>query len=625
MALSVALNLNLIDAAEATTGWSFSGITKTATATNSREGTNCVGGQVPVSSFGYAWHTHGSSINMTTAGNERVYIWVNSIGAGTFAQSGWMVLIGDGTNRRAYRVGGSDDVPFAVKGWYCLMLDTANLPTTYQTVAGASQPTLTAITQFGFGIYNTVAPSGNALNVFVDVVRYGSGIIVTSGATDDISLADIAADDFSGATGKAYGIIREIQPGVYGIQGDVLFGDTGGSSIDWKESDAVVIFEDRVRGASTNTNFQFSGQHSATGTFRVELGIAVSSGDDESGRSGVIFFSANPANQPIDFDFSDSDIEDVFLYGCSLTNLRGGTIAFSADATNGISHHLSGTGFSGCAQVDLGVTVARNCLFASTADTSGALLWNDSINIKNSNFIGNTTGPAVEHPDWNGSEDGTVTSADPGTTLFDGAATFIGNVAADDIVYNEADNSFGTVTSVEDDDEISHTALAGGSDNKWDISDAYSIATPYVYTNLEFSGNTYDVDNTVAGDNVVAISKIGTSNPSTFPTGDHVAIQGAVDLTITVKDKNTLAVISGVQTSIHTNDASFTQLMNEDTNGSGIATAVYTAATPQEIVWRCRKSDDLDNPRYKAASGIDSITSDGFSLTVLLEENPVLN
>lgn len=112
------------------------------------------------------------------------------------------------------------------------MLDTANLPSTYQTIAGAVEPSLTAITQFGFGLYNVVAPSGNAMNVFVDIVRYGAGLVITSGATDDISLEDIANDDALSTTGKAYGIIREIQPGIYGIQGDILFGDTSGNSID---------------------------------------------------------------------------------------------------------------------------------------------------------------------------------------------------------------------------------------------------------------------------------------------------------------------------------------------------------------------------------------------------------
>jgi hypothetical protein len=396
-------NLHLIDAAESLTGWSWSGITKTAISTFSREGTNSVGGQVAINTFGFGYHTHGSSINLTTAGNERVYIWASSVGPGTYAQEGWSVVIGDGTNIRAYRVGGSDVVPFMVKGWFCLMLDTANLPATYQTIAGAAAPDLTAITQFGGGIYNTVAPSGNALNIFFDVVRYGSGIIVGSESGDDITLADIADDDFSSNAGKAYGIIREIQTGVYGVQGDIIFGNTSGSSIDFKDQDAVVVFEDHVEGTGQNTPFKFNGEHSSTGTFRTELGVAVSSGDDESGRNGVIFVNANPDDQPIDFDFSDSDIEDIFLYGCTLTGLTG-TVKFSDDATNGVSHHLSGCSFANCGQVDTGRTVVRNCTFSGyTSGSDAALLWNDNNNVKYCNFLGNTDDTedphAIEHPD----------------------------------------------------------------------------------------------------------------------------------------------------------------------------------------------------------------------------------
>ena len=602
MAISVdsTTNLNLIDAAEATTGWSFSGITKTSTSSASREGTNCVGGQVANNSYGYAWHTHGSSVNMTTAGNERVYIWVNSVGAGTYAQNGWMVLIGDGTNRRAYRVGGSDVVPFSVKGWYCLMLDTANLPTTYQQVAGGA-PTLTAITQFGFGIYNVVAPSGNALNVFVDVVRYGSGIVVTSGATDDISLADVAAEDFSSTTGKAYGIVREIQPGVYGIQGDILWGDTAGNSIDWKETDAIVIFEDRVEGTGTNTKFQFSGQHSATGTFRVELGIAVASGDDETGRSGVTFFSANPTDQPIDFDFSDSDIEDVFLYGCAFTNMRGGTIAFSADATNGVSHHLSGCNFSGCSQVDTGRTVVRNCGFASTGDTTSALLWNANINVKNTDFIGNTVGAAIEHPEVSSSGFTYDNMLFSGNTYdienSDNAAT----INAGSFVVGRGYKIL-TVGSTD-------YTLIGAADN--------NIGTKFEATGVGSGTGT--------ATEVLLINATNGANPSAAKannsgTNSDTLVQNAVILYVKVQDEDRQP-IQDVQTSIYYVASPFMELMNEDTLVTGVAQETYNfGGTDVDVVVKARKSDELDNPRYQAYSAIQTITSDGLNLTVTLRE-----
>jgi hypothetical protein len=117
---------------------------------------------------------------------------------------------------------------------------------------------------------------------------------------------------------------------VYGIQGDILLGDTAGNSIDFKDQDAVVIFEDRVEGTGTNTQFKFNGQHSSTGTFSLELGVVVSSGDAESGRNGCIFVSANPTGQPVDFDFSDSDIEDVFIYGGLLNSMVACSMALVA-------------------------------------------------------------------------------------------------------------------------------------------------------------------------------------------------------------------------------------------------------------------------------------------------------
>jgi hypothetical protein len=64
--------------------------------------------------------------------------------------------------------------------------------------------------------------------------------------------------------------------------------------------------------------------------------------------------------------------------------------------------------------------------------------------------------------------------------------------------------------------------------------------------------------------------------------------------------------------------------MNEDTTASGIASESYAGSTPVDIVWKTRKSDDLDNPRYFAQSGKGEITTGGFTQAVLLEENTIL-
>ena len=119
---------------------------------------------------------------------------------------------------------------------------------------------------------------------------------------------------------------------------------------------------------------------------------------------------------------------------------------------------------------------------------------------------------------------------------------------------------------------------------------------------------------------MVAISKAGTSNPITYPSGDFVAIQGAVTLAIQVIDE-AKADIQNVQVSIYLLDSPFTELMNEDTSALGVAEETYTGATPIDIKWRARKSETTDNPRYESQSGTGQISTTGFSLTVTMKIN----
>ena len=74
--------------------------------------------------------------------------------------------------------------------------------------------------------------------------------------------------------------------------------------------------------------------------------------------------------------------------------------------------------------------------------------------------------------------EGTATSADAGTVLNDTAATFISDgVEVDDIVWNIRDGSRAKVTVVNSEIQLTHTALAGGADNSWDLApnDEYAV------------------------------------------------------------------------------------------------------------------------------------------------------
>jgi len=95
-----------------------------------------------------------------------------------------------------------------------------------------------------------------------------------------------------------------------------------------------------------------------------------------------------------------------------------------------------------------------------------------------------------------------------------------------------------------------------------------------------------------------------------------------VDITITVQDEGK-DPIENAQTAVFLLDSPFTELMNKDTSVAGIATESYGGSLPVDISWRVRKSETTDNPRYFARSGTGEVTSNGFTLTVTLEESPL--
>jgi len=101
---------------------------------------------------------------------------------------------------------------------------------------------------------------------------------------------------------------------------------------------------------------------------------------------------------------------------------------------------------------------------------------------------------------------GTVTTADAaGTTLIDSTATFITDgVLPGAAIVNITDQSATTVISVDSETQLTHYALNDGTDNDWDMSDAYKV---WNETQCEISGG-----------NVVAVDSGGSSISAIRPT-----------------------------------------------------------------------------------------------------------
>jgi len=142
-----------------------------------------------------------------------------------------------------------------------------------------------------------------------------------------------------------------------------------------------------------------------------------------------------------------------------------------------------------------------------------------------------------------------------------------------------------------------------------------AAGSPYTYTDLVFSGNTYDVLN--SSGSAIVVTKQGTSDPSNYE-GSTVTFQTSLTITVTVQDAAT-DPIENVQTAVY-KVSDRTEIMNEDTNALGVATEPYTGGTPVDVEIRCRKAS-VGATKYKNFSTLATLTGD-FDLLVTMLVDP---
>jgi len=140
-----------------------------------------------------------------------------------------------------------------------------------------------------------------------------------------------------------------------------------------------------------------------------------------------------------------------------------------------------------------------------------------------------------------------------------------------------------------------------------------------------WGGQTYDCRFAVNRGGLVKINATD-SNPNT--ARETASVKGATKIVntvnITIKVQNTdRQPIQDAQTSVKLLNSPYTQLMNEDTLSSGLAVEGYNYTGDVDVVVSVRKSDDLDNPRYKAHSSVQTISDSGLTLTITLVEQPL--
>jgi hypothetical protein len=385
-----------------------------------RFGTGCNGAQVSQTTSHYTGTV--TSFNGT---GRRITVWMTApASVATLANGGYRIVIGGGGNTRAYYVGGSDVAPFVQAGWNCFVLDLDALADySFAQIAGAGVPTVTAITTVGVGFNVTSKAVGNSPNVFWDIMQHGTGLTVAGGISGDPGLfSEIATWDESDTA--ATGTIRQIGAGVFGLQARLTFGATAAAS-HFEDKNALVFFEGGV--ANSPGFFRMTVQGSASHSNIFRLGERLGSGETSIGVAGCTIQSsrpwqliANPANATVE------------LLGCTI---RG--------ATQGVS--LGGEArsctFDGNGQVVAGTALLRKNSFSGFTGTTGAMLWNASINVQECAFNGNNR--AIEH-----TAAGTFTYT---ALTFSGNTVDVNNTSGGSVVINASGGSnpatsLGTVT-----------------------------------------------------------------------------------------------------------------------------------------------------------------------------------
>jgi len=292
MALTVTENLTLVSACDSITGWS--GGTRLELDTDVKiQNTGCLAQWIdamlsPLCSYAI------SSTDMSNG--EHVYVWMYCSGVvETQANGGYRIYASDGTNDSTWYVGGNDTHG---SGWQLMVVSLDATP----DIANGTLNTA-AITSVGV-YFNTITDAVQKgqtfiMNCFFDVVRYGTGLTITSGVSDAITMEDIY--DVDNASANKFGVIQK-SAGAYVLNGGLVFGNTGSDSVDAVIDGEVLLYPDNPYVGTSFNTIQALGN--STGETNLDI-------------SGS-FIKAN--NVPLIFEVDNTDVDVVSVVGSTIIN-----------------------------------------------------------------------------------------------------------------------------------------------------------------------------------------------------------------------------------------------------------------------------------------------------------------
>lgn len=599
MALSITNNMNLITNSDVTGGWSDDGLGVTAYSGFQREGSAALGGQVSLGT-GHAWFLTGS----TDLSNSTIFAWMRSGNPTTQATGGFRIVVGDGTNRIAYYVGGSDNQGFSVLGWNLYKLNLANKPTGFDTLAG-SEASLNeaAITEVGVGFNYNSKSSGNSDNVFWDIIRYvvngNPALTITAGTSADPGTwANIVTSDES--TTNAWGIMRRLVPGAenYGLNFRIEFGDGTASTNYFNGSDAIVTSEGDLMTAGA-MDLIFNG---GTGTNSYKL-------------DNFTFLNTGTLSN---WNFNDSAIDELEITATQF--IDAGTFTYPPSGANIFTRN---TIFNSTGAVTINTAEFTNCQFNNSTGNA-VIATSNTFNVTESSF--NTPGDAAivldlsgptEEVDFSGITFTGTTSLGPFDVDFTGSG---------DLTINSIDGSNVDETKVRLSGGGTVTVVANPVTTTITVRDVTTDAIlPNVRVLVEAAvGGGLPVDASVSITRVSSTATV-THTGHGYSTGqvvkilgsDQVEYNGLKTITVTGTNTYTFSVTGTPATPATGTITATTVIINGLTSGLGTISDTRSIGIDQPITGKARLS--TTSPYYKSQpiSGIiDSET--GTSITVLL-------
>jgi hypothetical protein len=378
MAVLVTPNLTPFDEADALgtapNEWSESQGSAAVVTDIYREATGSIGCELRSAGVQYLWKQNATSVDLT---DTHVYVWVKFLfiaNLDTEAGGGVRIRVGDGSNWGDWVVAGSDTWGGQ---WKCFVAD-ANASFDFDS---GTPPNIAAITQMGIAL-EFASSARNLESTFVDVIRYGDGLTVTSGVSDGIGIENIFAYQDADTDGRAHGIISK-EAGVYIVQGKLRFGSVGGSlHCDFDDTSKVIVFKD-AEVATDLYELIIQGTPGTTTNFVL--------GNKSGGRGIQGFTIRSEGAEKYNFTVSGEDIDVLKLYGTTFFDAAIVSLPFSGEVAN---REMLDCTFEACGEVIPQTFTTKYCNFVN-ADNVAVSLGNLDHNLDNCNFIGCPVGMEV--------------------------------------------------------------------------------------------------------------------------------------------------------------------------------------------------------------------------------------